>query len=72
MVDCAPNRDGVFEETELRLGLGLPGAGNEKINGKRGFEETIDLKLNLSPKEMMALDQEKSLSKPDAVKPPAK
>ncbi|KAF8401798.1 hypothetical protein HHK36_012744 [Tetracentron sinense] len=39
-----------FEETELRLGL-PGGGGNEgetaKNNGKRGFSETVDLKLNL-------------------------
>ncbi|KAK6143306.1 hypothetical protein DH2020_023654 [Rehmannia glutinosa] len=36
-----------YEETELRLGL--PGGGNEKSsNLKRGFCETIDLKLNLT------------------------
>ncbi|KAG5246283.1 auxin-induced protein [Salix suchowensis] len=35
-----------FEETELRLGL--PGNGG---GGKRGFSETVDLKLNLSSKE---------------------
>ncbi|XP_077243078.1 auxin-responsive protein IAA16-like isoform X2 [Tasmannia lanceolata] len=38
-----------FEETELRLGL--PGAGEgetpAKNSGKRGFAETVDLKLNL-------------------------
>ncbi|KAK6911386.1 AUX/IAA domain [Dillenia turbinata] len=43
-------RDGYslkYEETELRLGL--PGNDGEasKSNGKRGFSETIDLKLNL-------------------------
>lgn len=42
-----------FEETELRLGL--PGALNDGdqgvksiSNGKRGFSETVDLKLNFS------------------------
>ncbi|PSS14582.1 Auxin-induced protein [Actinidia chinensis var. chinensis] len=49
----ANNLDG----TELRLGL--PGGGvlegdvvknNSTVNGKRGFEETVDLKLKLSPK----------------------
>lgn len=36
-----------FEETELRLGL--PGGGDTVKNcGKRGFEETIDLKLKLN------------------------
>lgn len=34
-----------FEETELRLGL--PG-GDVKNAGKRGFSETIDLKLKLA------------------------
>ncbi|KAL8530412.1 hypothetical protein ACS0TY_007445 [Phlomoides rotata] len=60
-----------FDDTELRLGL--PG-GVDKINasyGKRGFEETVDLKLNLSPKEM-TLDQSHNLKNPEAVKPPAK
>nr|AMP82889.1 auxin-induced protein AUX28 [Catalpa bungei] len=89
MVDMVSYNDGRckklgFEETELRLGL--PGGG-EKTNanyGKRGFEETMDLKLNLSAKEM-GLDQndlklEQSLNKEktllpcsnDSVKPPAK
>ncbi|XP_062204536.1 auxin-responsive protein IAA30-like [Phragmites australis] len=40
-----------FEETELRLGL--PGGGGEgearSSSGKRGFAETIDLKLKLEP-----------------------
>ncbi|KAK6164586.1 hypothetical protein DH2020_001450 [Rehmannia glutinosa] len=73
-----------FEATELRLGL--PGGG-EKSNanyGKRGYAETVDLKLNLSTKEI-CLDQsdldEKNLNKEknlmpncatDSVKPPAK
>ncbi|KAH6811475.1 indoleacetic acid-induced protein 16 [Perilla frutescens var. frutescens] len=67
-----------FEETELRLGL--PGAG-EKIAanyGKRGFEETVDLKLNLSSEDLLS-DQtdfkEKNLNdsgRTDSVKPPAK
>lgn len=33
-----------FEETELRLGL--PGGGGNNL--KRGFSESIDLKLNLN------------------------
>ncbi|KAK7355865.1 hypothetical protein VNO80_15129 [Phaseolus coccineus] len=51
----------VFEETELRLGLGLPGNGATPTEAegvrKRGFSETetetttVDLMLNLSPKE---------------------
>ncbi|XP_074557114.1 auxin-responsive protein IAA14-like [Curcuma longa] len=36
-----------LEETELRLGLGLPGGGEGEGAKKRGFEETIDLKLQL-------------------------
>ncbi|KAK1373082.1 Auxin-responsive protein [Heracleum sosnowskyi] len=51
-----------YDETELRLGIGLPGNGNKvknramhvssgatNVNGKRGFVETtnVDLKLNL-------------------------
>lgn len=38
-----------YEETELRLGL-PGGGGNEKnsSNLKRGFSQTIDLKLNLT------------------------
>ncbi|THG08889.1 hypothetical protein TEA_021721 [Camellia sinensis var. sinensis] len=48
-----------FEETELRLGLPGGGRGGEgdhvvvmstNNNGKRGFEEDMDLKLNLSSK----------------------
>ncbi|KAL6564423.1 Auxin-induced protein aux28 [Orobanche minor] len=73
-----------FEETELRLGIGLPGGGDQKVNanyGKRGFAETVDLKLNLSIKETGNLDQidlgKKDLknlmpSSADSVKPPAK
>ncbi|XWS13765.1 hypothetical protein CRYUN_Cryun36dG0066200 [Craigia yunnanensis] len=54
-------RDLNFKETELCLGLpggcgGGGGAGNEvesspKTTGKRGFSETVDLKLNLQSKE---------------------
>lgn len=63
-----------FEETELRLGL--PGAGDKK----RGFEETVDLKLNLSSKDVTS-DQTgfegnnnlNHVAKTDSViKPPAK
>lgn len=40
-----------FEATELRLGLPGGGGGGDaevtKSSGKRGFEETIDLKLKL-------------------------
>ncbi|PIN15917.1 hypothetical protein CDL12_11452 [Handroanthus impetiginosus] len=68
-----------FEETELRLGL--PGAGGQKAGnggaGKRGYEETVDLKLNLAAKEIAPMnlgkDQKKLLPRPDdSVKPPAK
>ena len=47
-----------FEETELRLGL--PGGGSEadsgKSTGKRGFAETIDLKLNLPSSDNSQVD----------------
>ncbi|XP_061972960.1 auxin-responsive protein IAA16-like isoform X2 [Populus nigra] len=65
-----------FEETELRLGL--PGGvsnGNDaeaaKGNGKRGFSETVDLKLNLSTKETGkdGSDQEKAVMKEKTVAP---
>ncbi|KAF3436219.1 hypothetical protein FNV43_RR23311 [Rhamnella rubrinervis] len=80
-----------FEETELRLGL--PGNGGGGGNGsevevvrKRGFCETenVDLKLNLSSKEVTAgadathdkakslINKEKSLLPSDPAKPPAK
>ncbi|KAK6915412.1 AUX/IAA domain [Dillenia turbinata] len=36
-----------YEETELRLGLPRNDGEASKSNGKRGFSETIDLKLNL-------------------------
>ncbi|KAG5245001.1 auxin-responsive protein [Salix suchowensis] len=64
-----------FEETELRLGLpGGAGNGNDvdgaKSNGKRGFSETVDLKLNLSTKETgKGGDQEKVAMKEKAVAP---
>lgn len=76
-----------FEETELRLGIGLPrngGEGGEAVR-KRGFSETqtdddnnssVDLKLNLSSsKEASDLThqpKEKTLLPPDPAKPPAK
>ena len=73
-----------FEETELRLGL--PGGNSDgpseaaKSNGKRGFSETVDLKLNLSSKESGPLDQVDEKEKAtapvtpssDPVKPPTK
>lgn len=68
-----------FEATELRLGL--PGDGETaKSNGKRGFSETIDLKLKLQtvdsdetseePERMKKSVAEKSIKEPE--KPPAK
>ncbi|XVE73017.1 hypothetical protein DITRI_Ditri11bG0084400 [Diplodiscus trichospermus] len=73
-----------FEETELRLGL--PGGGNGEVARKRGFSETVDLKLNLSSKESCGMDPNdddkvKSMQKDhnnllpsatDPAKPPAK
>uniref|UniRef100_A0A5B7AEZ7 Auxin-responsive protein n=1 Tax=Davidia involucrata TaxID=16924 RepID=A0A5B7AEZ7_DAVIN len=68
-----------YEETELRLGL-PGGSGNEgemgKTNsGKRGFSETVDLKLNLSSK----MDQTQKMKEKNVVpqssdmtKPPSK
>ncbi|KAL4297437.1 hypothetical protein GQ457_12G004250 [Hibiscus cannabinus] len=75
-----------FKETELCLGLpGGVGGGNEvdsspKTSGKRGFSETVDLKLNLQAKETgMDLNKnldngskEKPVSAKDPAKPPAK
>ncbi|KAK8684666.1 hypothetical protein V6N13_040682 [Hibiscus sabdariffa] len=79
-----------FKETELCLGLpggvgGGCGGGNEvdsspKTTGKRGFSETVDLKLNLQAKETgMDLNKnlgngskEKPVSAKDPAKPPAK
>ncbi|XP_050224523.1 auxin-responsive protein IAA16 [Mercurialis annua] len=72
-----------FEETELRLGL--PGGGKSSNggdteiaksigNGKRGFSETVDLKLNLSTKKDINVGEEKMKEKAvnDPAKPPAK
>ncbi|XWS76317.1 hypothetical protein CRYUN_Cryun01aG0165600 [Craigia yunnanensis] len=71
-----------YEETELRLGL--PGGGKGEVVRKRGFFETVDLKLNLSSKESSGMDPNdekvKSLQKEknllpcdtDTAKPPAK
>ncbi|KAG6732737.1 hypothetical protein I3843_01G185000 [Carya illinoinensis] len=74
------DRDLNFKETELCLGL--PGGGGSepettKATGKRGFSETVDLKLNLQSKD----DSMKNASKAnnqllpctkDPAKPPAK
>ena len=54
-----------FEETELRLGLpggilGTAGKDGEasKNTGKRGFAETVDLKLNISSEDQSAGDED--------------
>lgn len=72
-----------LKETELCLGLpGGGGGGGEsesmKINGKRGFSETVDLKLNLQAKES-SMDLKEKMKIPDketcnkdSAKPPAK
>ncbi|KAK4801411.1 hypothetical protein SAY86_021898 [Trapa natans] len=74
-----------LKETELCLGL--PGGGGSegapKTNGKRGFSETVDLKLNLQTKEAAPLDLKEAQSKNglkeknpltahDSIKDPAK
>ncbi|KAE8670406.1 Auxin-induced protein AUX28 [Hibiscus syriacus] len=74
-----------FKETELCLGLPGGAGGNEvdnsqKTTAKRGFSETVDLKLNLQAKETgMDLNKnldngphEKPVSAKDPAKPPAK
>ncbi|XVF32465.1 hypothetical protein REPUB_Repub17cG0085300 [Reevesia pubescens] len=73
-----------FEETELRLGLpGGGGGGEGEVVRKRGFSETVDLKLNFSSKESSGMDpndekvkglqKERNLlpSATDPAKPPA-
>ncbi|KEH42778.1 auxin-responsive AUX/IAA family protein [Medicago truncatula] len=72
-----------LKETELCLGLpggggGGGGGGSEvetpRASGKRGFSETVDLKLNLQTKEDLnekSASKEKTLLK-DPAKPPAK
>ncbi|KAG5567505.1 hypothetical protein RHGRI_002900 [Rhododendron griersonianum] len=74
-----------FEETELRLGLPGGGGGGvegdihgvknnsnntNNNNGKRGFEEIVDLKLNLSSK--VPIEKVKITPSNDPPKPPAK
>ncbi|CAF2370667.1 hypothetical protein IGI04_004078 [Brassica rapa subsp. trilocularis] len=65
-----------FEATELRLGL--PGENHgggmaAKNNGKRGFSETVDLKLNLSSTAMGSVSEVDLVNmKEKVVKPPAK
>lgn len=68
-------RDLNFKETELCLGLPGAGAGTTepetlKATGKRGFSETVDLKLNLQSKE----DSNKNIvsKEKNPAKPPAK
>lgn len=72
-----------FEETELRLGLPGNGGGAEgEMARKRGFSETVDLKLKLSSKESGAdpnhektsslQRDQKNLLATDPAKPPAK
>lgn len=75
-----------LKETELCLGLPGGGGGSEgevmKVSGKRGFSETVDLKLNLQSNESSSLDIKDSKNSPkeknllprtkDPVKPPAK
>lgn len=73
-----------FEETELRLGLPIAkgaakadseAAKNFNIYGKRGFMETVDLKLNLSSKDSTDDKSEKTMNDKkaaDLAKPPAK
>lgn len=65
-----------FEATELRLGQ--PGENHgggmaAKNNGKRGFSETVDLKLNLSSTAMDSVSELDLVNmKEKVVKPPAK
>lgn len=82
MTDMLSEERGLhLKETELCLGL--PGGGAEavgKTNGKRGFLETVDLKLHLQSKESAAgadhysPTTEKNLlpRTKDPVNPPAK
>ena len=66
-----------YKETELCLGLpGAVGVKNEvetpnKATGKRGFAETVDLKLNLSTKESGKGGDEEKVMKEKTVAPPA-
>ena len=71
-----------FEQTELRLGLpgGDGGGGKSSLAGKRGFMETVDLKLNLASsmasakEEATNLEEIKTSSQQpnDFAKPPSK
>ncbi|KAG2694057.1 hypothetical protein I3760_08G123400 [Carya illinoinensis] len=75
-----------FEETELRLGLPGASAGGGNNDGeaarKRGFSETVDLKLNLSSKDSAKNEVDQKMMKEikmspvpasnDPAKPPSK
>nr|AZN28821.1 auxin-responsive protein IAA16 [Fraxinus mandshurica] len=75
---------GDYDETELRLGLpGAGGGGNEgetsrNSSGKRGFSETVDLKLNLNSnrsdgKQVEDIKQKNLIpASTDSAKPPNK
>ncbi|CAN6356883.1 unnamed protein product [Urochloa humidicola] len=57
-----------FEETELRLGLpggggGGDGEGTRSSSGKRGFAETIDLKLKLEPAAAAVVTEDEAAAK---------
>ncbi|KAA8548727.1 hypothetical protein F0562_000411 [Nyssa sinensis] len=84
---CEERGGYILNLKETELCLGLPGGGGGegetmKITGKRGFSETVDLKLNLQSNEsainlkekMKNSPKEKSLPPPakDPAKPPAK
>lgn len=69
-----------FEQTELRLGL--PGGGGGSDDGeilagksgsaKRGFLETVDLKLNLSSSMGTVKEEATKLEHKTSAKPPSK
>ncbi|XP_019181269.1 PREDICTED: auxin-responsive protein IAA14-like isoform X1 [Ipomoea nil] len=71
-----------LKATELCLGLPGGGGGNEseslKVTGKRGFSETVDLKLNLQSAADSSLDLKEKMKSPskepnkDPIKPPSK
>ncbi|XP_076904059.1 auxin-responsive protein IAA14-like [Bidens hawaiensis] len=73
-----------LKETELCLGLGLPGSCEQadtalKVTGKRGFSETVDLMLNLQTNDQSSsVDvndkklQSSTKNNKDLTKPPAK
>lgn len=76
---------GLMNLKDTELCLGLPGGGGEigefmKITGKRGFSETVDLKLNIQANESAAIDLKENMKNQaggmlppnDPVKPPAK